>query len=77
MIHLKRYEGVLKSGRPIKVKSIMAEVANLTKVPSFSEERKKWLVSDWKDVEDWAAVFLTFEDGTKATIFSNDITLGW
>jgi len=34
------------------------------------------MVDRWKDVEDWAAVFLTFEDGTKGVVFSNDITLG-
>ena len=76
VIHLKNYEGQLKNGKPIKVKSVMADVANLTRVPSFLAESKKWVVSDWKDVEDWSAVFLTFEDGTKASIFSNDITLG-
>lgn len=76
VIHLKSYEGQLKNGQPVRVKSVTAEVANLTKVPSFVAEEQKWMVSDWKDVEDWAAVFLTFEDGTKAAIFSNDTTLG-
>src|SRR5207245_1275839 len=29
-----------------------------------------------EDVEDWAVAVITFEDGTKATVHSNDITLG-
>ena len=75
-IHLKHFEGLMTEGKPIKVKSVTAEVGNLTKTPSFLKESKKWLVSDWEDVEDWSAVFLTFEDGTKATVFANDVTLG-
>jgi len=76
VIHLKNFEGVIKEGKPIKVKSVMAQTATLTHLPSFKKEKRKWMVSDWKDVEDWATAILTFEDGTKATIFSNDITLG-
>jgi len=26
-------------------------------------------------VEDWSAAILTFEDGTKATVFSTDVSL--
>jgi predicted dehydrogenase len=29
-----------------------------------------------EDVEDWAVAIITFEDGTKATVHSNDTTLG-
>ena len=29
-----------------------------------------------EDVEDWSVALITFEDGTKATVHSNDITLG-
>jgi len=76
VIHLKNFEGTIKRKRPIKIKSVMAQTANLTHLPSFKKEKRKWVVSDWKDVEDWATAILTFEDGTKATIFSNDITLG-
>lgn len=76
VLHLKHFEGMLKQGRPIQVKSVTAEMGNLTKAPSFTAEEKKWMVDEWQDVEDWAAVFLTFTDGTKAAVFSNDTTLG-
>ena len=76
VIHLKHFEGMLKQGKPIKVQAVMAEMANLTKAPGFVAEEKKWMVDEWQDVEDWSAVFLTFTDGTKATVFANDTTLG-
>ena len=76
VIHLKHYEGLKKFGKPIRVKSVLADVAQLTKVPAFQAEAKKWLVTSWEDVEDWSAAILTFEDGTKATVFSTDVSLG-
>jgi predicted dehydrogenase len=76
VIHLKHYEGQRKSGRPIRVKSVLGDVAQLTKTDAFRKEPRKWLVSDWEDVEDWSAAILTFEDGTKATVMSTDVSLG-
>ncbi len=34
------------------------------------------MVDSWVDVEDWSAVLITFEDGSKATIHSTDVSLG-
>ena len=76
VIHLKHYEGQQKFGRPIRVKSVLADVTQLTKVPAFMAEPKKWLVTAWEDVEDWSAAILTFEDGTKATVLATDANLG-
>ncbi|HSD51175.1 MAG TPA: Gfo/Idh/MocA family oxidoreductase [Candidatus Methylomirabilis sp.] len=76
VIHLKHYEGQRKFGKPIRVKSVLADVAQLTKTEAFRKESRKWLVSDWEDVEDWSVAILTFEDGTKATVMSTDVSLG-
>ncbi len=76
VIHLKHYEGMKKCGKPIRVKSVLADVAQLTKIPALQTETKKWLVTEWEDVEDWSAAILTFEDGTKATVMSTDVSLG-
>jgi predicted dehydrogenase len=76
VIHLKHYEGTRRFGRPIRVKSVIADVAQLTKVPTFIAGPKKWLVTAWEDVEDWSAAILTFEDGTKATVLATDANLG-
>ena len=75
-LHLKYYEGKLRDGKPIRPKSITAEVGQHTKIPSFQKESKKWLVTAWEDVEDWSALIITFEDNSKASIFSSDGVLG-
>jgi len=76
VIHLKHYEGQRGLGKPIRVKSVLADVAQLTKTEAFRKEPRKWLVNEWDDVEDWSAAILTFEDGTKATVLSTDVSLG-
>ncbi len=76
VIHLKHYEGMKKTGTPIRVKSVLADVAQLTKHPAVQAAPTKYLVTSWEDVEDWSAAILTFEDGTKATVFSTDVSLG-
>jgi predicted dehydrogenase len=76
VIHLKHYEGMRKFGKPIRVKSVLADVAQLTKHPAVQAAPKKYLVTAWEDVEDWSAAILTFEDGTKATVLSTDVSLG-
>jgi predicted dehydrogenase len=76
VIHLKHYEGLKKRGAPIRVRSVVAEVGQLTRVPAFQAEARKWLVTSWEDVEDWSAAILTFEDGTKATVMATDVSLG-
>lgn len=76
VLHLKHYEGLLKQGKPIHVKAVMADVGSLTHTDAFKKASDRWLVDEWNDVEDWATVVLTFEDGTKALVLSNDTTLG-
>jgi len=76
VLHLKHYEGLLKSGRPIRARSVTAEVGHHSRIESFREERTKYLVSEWEDVEDWGVMVITFEDGSNATIFSSDGVLG-
>jgi predicted dehydrogenase len=75
VLHLKHYEGLRRRGRPIRAQSVIADVAQLTKLPAVSERRPR-LRTAVEDVEDWAVAVITFEDGTKATIHSNDTTLG-
>lgn len=76
VLHLKHYEGMMKYGRPIRAQSVVGDVGHLTKMESFRKEPKKWMVDSWEDVEDWAAALITFEDGSKATIHSTDVSLG-
>jgi len=75
-LYLKQQEGIARDGRPIGVRSVVAEVGDLTRVPSFVAEEHKWLVTGWQDVENWATVIVTFTDGTHAIIFGSDTVLG-
>jgi predicted dehydrogenase len=76
VLHLKHYEGLMKIGRPIRAKSVVADVGHLTKMEAFKKEPKKWMVDSWVDVEDWSAALITFEDHSKATILATDVSLG-
>ncbi len=76
MLYLKWEEGVRRTGKPIRVRAVMAEVGDLTTIPSFQAEPEKWMVTGWEDVESWATAVLTFEDGSRGTLFASDICLG-
>jgi len=76
VLHLKHYEGMLKYGKPIRAKSVTAEVGQHTKMASFVKEKKKYVVSEWEDVEDWGVMVINFEDNSKATVFASDTVLG-
>jgi len=76
VLHMKRFEGMLRHNKPIRPESLLCDTANLTHLKAFKQVPNQFLVDSWHDVEDWATLILTFEDGTKATIASNDITLG-
>jgi predicted dehydrogenase len=75
-LHLKHYEGMLKYSKPIRPKSVTAEVRQHTKIESFLKEKKKYIVSAWEDVEDWGVIVIHFEDNSTATVFSSDGVLG-
>jgi predicted dehydrogenase len=75
-LYLKREEGLARDGRPIRPRSVVAEVASLTKVASFAAESPKFIRDGYHDVEDWGALLVTFDDGTVAEITAGDTTLG-
>jgi predicted dehydrogenase len=75
VLHLKHYEGLRRQGRPIRARSVVADVAQLTRLPDVAGRTPHHRTAV-DDVEDWSVAIVTFEDGTKATVHSNDITLG-
>ena len=75
VLHLKHYEGMRRRGRPVRARTVLADVAQLTRLPDLVGRRLS-MSTRAEDVEDWAVAVITFEDGTKATVHSNDITLG-
>jgi len=75
VLQLKHHEGRLRRGRPIRATAVVADTARLTGLPEIAA-RKEFLRAAPEDVEDWAVAIITFDDGTKATVHSNDVTLG-
>jgi predicted dehydrogenase len=75
-LHLKYEEGRRRDGTPIRPRSVVGQVANLTDIASFKLEAKHHVVTGWKDVEDWASVIITFDDGSVAQLSSTDTRLG-
>jgi len=76
VLHLKAYEGKLKGEKGIGLQSVTAEVGRHTRIESFRKEPKKWIVSAWEDVEDWATMIMNFEDGSQAVVTASDGVLG-
>ena len=45
VLHLKHYEGMLKQGRPIRAKSVTAEMGRHARMEAFLKEKKNYLAS--------------------------------
>ena len=75
-IHLKLWEGMVKNGKPIFPKSVIATTANCRKLLNDLPKDKDRIESRPVDVEDWSTGIITFEDGTNATVIASDVTLG-
>jgi predicted dehydrogenase len=74
ILYLKQVEGIAHHGRAIRPKSVSARTHEITRNPSFLD--KGFLRTDYKDVEDYAQVHITFDDGTVADIFASEIVMG-
>ena len=79
-LHLKRYEGELRRGRPIEPVAVLADTADLIHTEAAERARvagaHRWIGADPIDVENWADVVIHFDDGTRASVSVNDVTLG-
>ncbi|MGJ8453815.1 Gfo/Idh/MocA family protein [Pseudothermotoga sp. U03pept] len=75
VLHMKYFEGLVRSGRPIKPVAVVGEIGYLTKMESL-KDRPCYVARGWEDVEDWSMAIIDFDDGSKATVFSTDLSLG-
>ncbi len=75
-IHLKLWEGMLRDGKPIYPKSVIATTARYRDFLMDLPRDQDRIVSRPVDVDDWSTGIITFEDGTNATVISSDVTLG-
>ncbi len=73
-LHLKRVEGETRSSKPIRPATVSARTHEITRLKTFRDAG--FLRTDYHDVEDYAQVHVTFDDGTVADIFSSELVLG-
>ncbi len=76
MLYLKALEGMARDGRPIKPVAVTAEVGDLGRIGSLDGEPSQWIARGWKDVENWASLVLSFEDGARGVVWASDAQLG-
>jgi predicted dehydrogenase len=73
-IYLKRVEGRVRNGQPIRPQSISARTHAITRMPGFQDEGH--LRATYTDIEDFAMLHVVFEDGTIANVFASELVLG-
>jgi predicted dehydrogenase len=80
MLWLKRVEGERLRGRPTRVLSVTAEVADVTATPLLADgtsaAASAAVARGWRGVESWGTAVLAFDDGTRGTVFGSDVMLG-
>ncbi|MDG2304254.1 MAG: Gfo/Idh/MocA family oxidoreductase [Candidatus Binatia bacterium] len=73
MLHLKRAEGLRRTGKPIRPIAVTADVTDLTGAAGGAELR---VATGWQDVENWGCAILHFEDGSRGVAYGSDAVLG-
>src|SRR4030043_116817 len=73
-LYFKQVEGRARSGKPIRPMAVSARTHAVTRMPGFRDEGH--LRTTYKDIEDFAAAHVVFEDGTFADIFASELVLG-
>ena len=79
-LHLKQWEGQLRQGQGIRPASVLADAADL--IHSGASERagkagaNQWISANPVDVENWANLVISFEDGSRGTVVVSDVGLG-
>jgi predicted dehydrogenase len=76
MLYLKEQEGLARDGRPIRPVAVSAETGDLSRIPAVVAQEQPWIVTGWRDVENWAALIITFDDGSRAVVYASDAVLG-
>lgn len=76
MLYLKQQEGLARDGQPIRPVAVSAETGDLSRIPGVAAQEQPWLVTGWQDVENWAALIITFDDGSRAVVYASDAVLG-
>lgn len=75
-LFLKYEEGRRRSGKPIRPVSVTTTTARLSAMAALQNQSPKHIVADWEDVEDFAGITITYDDGSVAQLTSTDTRLG-
>jgi predicted dehydrogenase len=73
-LYFKQKEGKSRNGEPIRPSSVSARTHAITRMKGYQNEG--YLRTTYKDIEDFAALHIVFEDGTFADIFSSELVMG-
>lgn len=73
-LYLKRLEGTVRDGKPIRPQSVSCRTHALTRLDTFRDAG--FLRADYHDIEDFSLMHVVFEDGTIADVFASEIILG-
>lgn len=73
-LYLKRVEGEINNGVPIRPVSVSARTHEITRNVNYKDAG--YLRTDYWDVEDFSQVHIVFSDGMVADIFSNELVMG-
>jgi len=74
ILYLKRAEGEGRDHKPIRPSTVSARTHEITRLKTFRDAG--FLRTDYKDIEDYGQMHVTFEDGTVADVFSSELALG-
>jgi predicted dehydrogenase len=73
-LYFKQVEGIARDGKPIRPAAISARTHAVTRMKGYRDE--KHIRTTYRDIEDFAAMHVIFEDGTFADIFASELKLG-
>ena len=73
-LYFKQVEGKARDGNPIRPASVSSRTHVITRMHGYRDEGH--LRTTYKDIEDFAALHVVFEDGAFADIFASELVLG-
>ncbi len=73
-LYLKRVEGRARGEAPIRPATVSARTHEITRLAAYRDAGH--LRTDYRDVEDFGILHVTFADGTIADIFASEIVMG-
>jgi len=74
ILYLKRVEGLTRTGQPLRPATVSARIHEITRLPNYDD--KGFIRTDYRDIEDYGFMHITFDDGTVADVLTCEMVLG-